>query len=255
MKVLGIIQARLASTRLPEKIFLKLEGKKVIEHVINRVQAAQLVDDILVATTSKKIDIKVVNLCSSIGIKCFSGSEEDVLDRYYQSAKSFKPEHIVRVTADCPLIDPEIIDSVIDLHLKKKADYTSNVISGRFPDGEDVEVFTFNTLYRAWHDARLFSEREHVTPYMKKNSDIFKIGSLDCNRDLSGKRWTLDNPEDYEFIKIIYRNLYPENHLFGMKEIIEFINNNPDIENINKWIERNEGYKKSLKKDNSRGVS
>jgi len=255
MKVLGIIQARLASTRLPEKIFLKLEGKKVIEHVINRVQAAQLVDDILVATTSKKIDIKVVNLCSSIGIKCFSGSEEDVLDRYYQSAKSFKPEHIVRVTADCPLIDPEIIDNVIDLHLRKKADYTSNVIRGRFPDGEDVEVFTFNTLYRAWHDARLFSEREHVTPYMKKNSDIFKIGSLDCNRDLSGKRWTLDNPEDYEFIKIIYKHLYPENHLFGMKEIIEFINNNPDIENINKWIERNEGYKKSLKKDSYREIS
>jgi spore coat polysaccharide biosynthesis protein SpsF len=255
MKILGIIQARLASTRLPEKIFLKLEGKKVIEHVINRVQAAQLVDDVLVATTSKKIDVKVVNLCSSIGIKYFIGSEEDVLDRYYQSAKSFKPEHIVRVTADCPLIDPEIIDNVIDLHLRKKADYTSNVIRGRFPDGEDVEVFTFNTLYRAWHDARLFSEREHVTPYMKKNSDIFKIVSLDCYRDLSGKRWTLDNPEDYEFIKIIYKHLYPENHLFGMKEIIEFININPDIENINKCIERNEGYKKSLKKDSYREIS
>ncbi|NQT66900.1 MAG: glycosyltransferase family protein [Actinobacteria bacterium] len=249
MKILGIIQARMSSTRLPGKVLLDLEGKCVLEHVINRVNSAKMIDDVIVATTIKKEDLQILKICNSIGIKVFCGSEENVLDRYYQAAKLFNPEHIVRITSDCPMIDPKVIDKVINLHLKEKADYTTNVITETFPDGEDVEIFTFETLNKAWRNAKLLSEREHVTPYIKKHPKIFKIRNLENDKNLSNKRWTLDNPEDYEFIKVIYKNLYVKNHLFGVEEILDFLNRNPDVERINEHIKRNEGYLKSLKND------
>jgi len=248
MKIIAIIQARLGSTRLPGKVLLDLEGKTVLEHVIDRVRASKYIDDIVVATTIQKGDLKIVNLCSNNGTSVYCGSENDVLDRFYQAARLFQAEHIVRITSDCPLIDPMVIDEVIKLHLAEKADYTSNTLKETYPDGQDTEIFTFEALKESWKNASLTSEREHVTPYMRKNQD-FKCINLESKVDLSNKRWTLDNPEDYEFIKLIYKNLYNKNRFFNMNEILKFINNNPEIEGINKSIVRNEGYIKSLRED------
>lgn len=248
MTTIAIIQARLGSTRLPGKVLFDLEGKTVLERVIERVRASKLIDDVVVATTIRKEDLRIVKLCADIGTSVYCGSVDDVLDRYYQAARLFKADHVVRITSDCPLIDPEVIDSVIKLHFLDEADYSSNIIKETYPDGEDVEVFTFEALKKAWKNAHLASEREHVTPYLQKNS-AFKIASLEYIKDLSHKRWTLDNPEDYEFIKLIFKNLHNKNQLFGMNEILKYIDKNPEVEKINKSIIRNEGYLKSLKED------
>lgn len=249
MGIIAVIQARISSTRLPGKILKKIEGKTILEHVINRVKAAKNLDDVIVATTVKKEDLEIVKLCAGLGISVFCGSEDDVLDRYYQTARLFKANHIVRITSDCPLIDFKIIDDVTDLYFKEKVDYVSNTIPETFPDGEDVEVFSLKVLKTAWKNAKMSSEREHVTPYIKNNPNIFKIVNLKFNINLNNKRWTIDEPEDFEFIKIIYKNLYSEDSLFGMRKILNFLKKHPEIEKINKNIIRNEGYSKSLKED------
>ena len=249
MNTVAIIQARISSTRLPGKVLKIIERKTVLEHVINRVRAAKNIDDMVVATTVKKEDLEIVKLCASLGISVFCGSEDDVLDRYYQTAKLFKAGHIVRITSDCPLIDPQIIEEVIELYFQKKADYASNTMPETFPDGLDTEVFSYKTLKKAWKNAKLSSEREHVTPYIRKYPNIFKIVNLKCEYNLNDKRWTLDEPEDFKFIKIIYKNLYLEDSLFGMIKILDFLKKNPEIGELNKNIIRNEGYLKSLEKD------
>jgi len=250
-KTVAIIQARLGSTRLPRKVLIQLEGKTVLEHVVARVKASRLVDHIMVATTNSGKDNEIVRLCRLLGVQVYTGSEDDVLDRFYQAAKLFKSRNIdiVRITADCPLIDPEVINKVIELHLRGKADYTTNTLPETFPDGEDVEVFTFAALEKTWKSATLDSEREHVTPYIRKNLSEFKTSNLRCEADLSKKRWTLDEERDSEFIKTIYKDLYRKNKLFGMEDILKYIKKHPEVENINKGIIRNEGYLKSLKED------
>ena len=248
-RIIAIIQARVGSTRLPNKVLLDLEGKTVLEHVINRVSKGKLVGETVVATTVLEEDLKIVKLCSGKGVRAYCGSENDVLDRFYQAARLFGAGHVVRVTADCPLIDHEIIDDVLSLHLKKKSDYTSNIIKETFPDGEDVEVFTFEALKEAWESAELSSQREHVTPYIRNNPGIFKLANFSSPKDLSDKRWTLDEEEDYEFIRKIYGALYKKSKFFGMKEILGFLRSHPEYEKINSRMTRNEGYSKSLKND------
>jgi spore coat polysaccharide biosynthesis protein SpsF (cytidylyltransferase family) len=247
--ILAIIQARMRSLRLPGKVLFRLGDKTVLEGVVERIKKSKLVEETIVATTLKKEDLKIASLCSAKGIRVYRGSEDDVLDRYFQAAKLLKPDHIVRITADCPFIDHKIVDKTIRLHLSKRADYTSNTIKETFPDGEDVEVFTFKALKATWKNARLRSEREHVTPYMKKHPGTFKIENLECGKDFSQKRWTLDEKKDYEFMKIIYANLHKKNSVFGMDEIIGFINRHPEYEKINRGIKRNEGYSRSLRED------
>lgn len=249
MSIVAIIQARVGSTRLPGKVLKKIEGRTVLEHVINRVQAAKKIDDIVIATTVKKKDLEIVQLCAKLGISIFCGSEDDVLDRYYQTARLFKAEHIVRITSDCPLIDPKVIDKVIELYFNKNADYATNTIPETFPDGLDTEIFSFEILSTAWKNAKLFSEREHVTPYIRKNPNIFKLANFKSNINLKNKRWTIDESIDLKFIKIIYKNLYAKDSLFGMRKILDFLKTHPEVEEINKGIVRNEGYLKSLKKD------
>lgn len=249
MNIVAIIQARMGATRLPGKVLLELEGKTVLERVIERVRASRYINEVVVATTKKEENSSIVDICSLAGIKVYCGNEEDVLDRFYQAARLFKADQIVRITADCPLIDPEIIGQVISLHLESAADYTSNVLKATYPDGEDVEVFSSGALEKAWKTARLKSEREHVTPYIKNNPDLFKLVNLEYKEDLSAKRWTLDEPSDYEFIKIIYNKLCSNSRIFGMNDILQFLKENPRIENMNSGIQRNEGYLKSLKND------
>ncbi len=249
MSVIAIIQARMGSTRLPKKILKRIQGRTVLEHVIDRTRAAKKVDDVIVAATTRKEDSKIVRLCAELDISTFCGSEDDVLDRYYQAARLFKAEYIVRITSDCPLIDPKVIDDVITLYFGKNANYATNLLPETFPDGEDVEVFSFNALRIAWENAKLVSEREHVTPFIRNNPNVFKIVNLECEFDLSAKRWTVDEPEDFEFVKIVYENLYCKNPLFGMEEILSFLKEHPEIERINDHIIRNEGYLKSLRED------
>lgn len=246
--ILGIIQARMGSTRLPGKVLLDLEGKTVLEHVIDRVKASRFIDDIIIATTISKEDLKIVKLCAGLGISVYCGSENDVLERYYETARLFGADQVVRITSDCPMIDPSVIDAVIDLHLREKADYSSNTLKETYPDGQDVEIFTLGSLKNAWKNAKLASEREHVTPYIRKNPE-YKLVNIEYGKDMSNKRWTLDNSEDYEFIKIIFEYLYGKNPLFGMEEILKLIDEKPEIERINENIVRNEGYKKSLRED------
>lgn len=247
--IVAIIQARLGSTRLPNKVLLKLEDKTVLEHDVERTARSRYIRDVVIATTMAKGDLKIVELCAAKGIRVYCGSENDVLDRYYQAARLVEAEHVVRITSDCPVIDPAVVDQVISLHLESKADLSANVLKETFPDGLDVEVFTFAALKKAWEEARLSSEREHVTPYIKNNPQLFKLVNLECPRNLCGKRWTLDNPEDYEFLKAVYRSLYPSNPRFGMEDILKFLEKHPEIERINSNIMRNEGYQKSLKED------
>lgn len=249
MRVIAIVQARMGSTRLPGKVLLNLEDKTVLEHVIRRVKSSEYVDDVLVATTINKDDLRIIELCARLGVSVYCGSEDDVLDRYYQAAKLFKAEKIVRITSDCPIIDSKIIDEVISLHLKNNADYASNTLKETYPDGQDVEVFTFTALKTAWKSAKLASEREHVTPYIRNNPDIFEHVSLEYKDDLSQKRWTLDNAEDLEFLRLIYKSLYNKNRLFNMDDILTLINEKPEIEKINQHIIRNEGYLKSIRED------
>lgn len=250
MKATVIIQARYGSTRLPGKVLLKVLGKSILEYAIERVKKAKNIENIIVATTVKKKDLQIVNLTKRLGIAVYCGSEDDVLDRYYQAAKLFKAKHIVRITADCPLIDSQIINNVINYYFESGADYCSNGLDEEtFPDGEDVEIFSFDALNDAWQNAKLLSEREHVIPYITKHPDRFKLASFKNKIDLSDKRWTLDRKEDFELIKAILESLYPVNPDFKMDDILEFLQRNPYLEEINRDIVRNEGYLKSLRQE------
>jgi spore coat polysaccharide biosynthesis protein SpsF (cytidylyltransferase family) len=249
MKASAIIQARLGSTRLPGKVLLTLADKTVLEHVIQRALKARSIQEVVVATTQQKENSQVADVAQRCQVKVYRGSENDVLDRYYQAAKLFSLHHIVRITSDCPVIDPQVIDGVINKYFETEADYCSNTITKTLPDGEDVEVFSFQALERAWREADIPSEREHVTPYLKKHKDLFKIVSCDHDVDLGEKRWSLDREEDYRFLKILFEHLYTQNHYFGMAEILKFLKEHPETEKINSHVVRDEGYLKSLEED------
>ena len=249
MKITAIVQARVGSTRLPGKVLKKILGKTILEYGIERIQKAKYIKNIVIATPDKKRDLKIVKLVKKLGIDIYRGSEKDVLDRYYQAAKHFKTRHIARITSDCPIIDPQVIDAVAQRYLTSKADYCSNNLEDTFPDGQDVEIFSFAALKNAWENARLLSEREHVTPYIKKHPEKFKLASFKNKVDLSSKRWTVDEPNDFALIKAIIEALYPQNPDFQIKDVLRFLSKNPELEKLNQNIIRNEGYLKSLKED------
>jgi len=248
-RTIAIVQARMGSTRLPGKILFPLAGIPVIIHVIQRIKKCKNIDEIIVATTLQKDDLATIKVCSQFGIRVFAGSTEDVLDRYYQAALKFKAMHIVRITGDCPLIDPFIVDKVIRYNISHQSDYSSNTMPPTYPDGLDVEIFSFKTLKRAWKNARLPSEREHVTPYIKKHKELFKLSNIQNRIDYSHFRWTLDNHEDYIFLQKFF-SLFPVHTVpLAMRDIICTLENHPEFTNINAHIIRNEGYIKSLKGD------
>jgi len=247
--ILAIIQARMGSSRLPNKVLKYLGDKTVLENVLVRVLRSKYIDEIFVATTVDKNNLPIISFCALNGYRVFCGSEDDVLDRFYQLAKLLKPKHIVRITSDCPVIDPQIIDLIIENHLNSNSDYTSNTIEDSFPDGMDTEVFTYNALEEAWKKSELLSEREHVTPYLKKHKELFKLNSIVSKTNYSNKRWTLDTELDFQFLQSIFSELYTENPIFGMNEILNLLIESPDIEMINSSIIRNEGYLKSLRED------
>ncbi len=249
MSTFAIIQARLGSTRLPGKVLLDIEpGKSVLLCMIERVAGSEEIDKIIIATTTNPKDKEISDYLEKIGQPCFVGSENDVLDRYYQAAKAFGAKSgdiIVRMTSDCPIIDPKVIDETIRHFKCGDFDYSSNNLEPyTYPDGMDTEVFSFDALEKAWKEATSEPHREHVTFYFWKNPEVFKIGQyINPNKNQSGYRLTLDYPGDYELLKSVYQNLYPKDSMFTLRDILEFLDANPEIKKLNTEVERNASWK------------
>lgn len=243
MNITVVIQARMASTRLPGKVLKELQGKSVIEHVIERVSRAKLINQVVVATSSNIENLPLIQKCAELGVRTYIGEEEDVLARFYNAARLYKSDIIVRVTSDCPVIDWEIIDKTIETFLKHKVDYCNNK---KTADGLGSEVFTFSALEMAYNKASLSSEREHVTPFIKKNC---KTCYYEYPIDISDYRWTLDENEDYLLLQEIFNSLYPSNNAFLSSDIVDLFKKNRKLLKINSHIGRDEGYMKSIKND------
>lgn len=250
LKTLLVTQARTGSTRLPGKVLMEVNGTPLLKIHLDRLKKSKKADKIIVATTICEEDNIIEELAKEWGYEVFRGSENDVLDRFYQAVKKFNPLWVVRVTSDCPLIDPMLVDKVIEAVQLESKDYGSNVINETFPDGQDVEVFKFSALEKAWKEASKSSEREHVTPFIRnnsnlKNENIFSAISYNNNIDYSNIRMTVDEQRDFELIYKVISEL-------GLNktwlEYTEYIISNKLLE-INGNIIRNEGYLKSLKND------
>lgn len=247
--ILGILQARLSSSRLPGKVLMPVMGKPLIGLQIEREKRIQKIDTLVVATSTDASDDALADFCHSIGVTVSRGSLNDVLDRFYQAAKPFSPDFVVRLTGDCPLVDPALADEIISFCVAGNYDYASNSIEPTYPDGLDIEVLKFSALEEAWKNAALPSQREHVTSYVNRQPDHFKIGHFRGARDLSHLRWTVDEPADFELITAIYEALYPQNPEFTTEDILTFLEKNPRWLNHNTGFKRNEGFAKSLEQD------
>ncbi|ALM10319.1 MAG TPA: spore coat protein [Candidatus Peribacter riflensis] len=310
MKSVAIIQGRMSSKRLPGKILIDIEGSPLLAHVIHRAEAANIFDAVIFATSTDKEDDPVAEYCATNGKECFRGDLNDVLERYYQAAQTYKADMITRLTADCPLLDPAVIRQVVEVfdptrfkspcyldtgtdfidgmprvcstegmkqtreavglagpaagaqppregwvrgrdtvggHPTLRHDYVSNAIQRTYPDGLDTEVFSMAALTRARNEARLPSEREHVTPYIHRHPELFRIGHVTQEHDLSALRWTVDEPRDLAFVRAIFAEL--GDGVFGQEEVLALLARKPELQTMNEGIVCNEGYKKSLSED------
>ena len=247
--ILGIVQARSGSTRLPDKVLMPILGEPMLARQCERLGRANRLDRLVVATSEDPSDDRIASLCAALGVGCHRGSLEDVLDRFYQAARSHAPEHVVRLTGDCPLVDPTLVDEVIGVHLRDGNDYTSNVLDRTYPDGLDVEVLRMEVLETAWREARLPSEREHVTPFVNQHPERFSQGYVKQARDLSALRWSVDEPADFELITRIYERLYPQNPSFATADILALLASEPEWQSLNADIPINEGLEKSREAD------
>lgn len=247
--ILAMLQARVSSSRLPGKVLKPILGVPMLGRQIERVQRAKSIDRLLVATSNDVTDNPIEQWCRQSGVECFRGNLDDVLDRFYQAAKPIDPEHVVRLTGDCPLADPDLIDEVIQFHISGDFDYSTNAIEPTYPDGLDVEVFRFACLEQAWREAKLPSQREHVTPFIHQQPDRFRIGLFKNPINLSHFRWTVDEALDFELIRRIYEALYPIDAKFKSQDILAFLDENPELKTLNISYDRNEGFQKSLLKD------
>lgn len=233
-----IVQARMNSTRLFGKVMKNIEDKPMLWHIINRLRYCKMVDNIVVATSINKLDDIIEKFCKENNINYYRGSEEDVLDRYYQASKIFKANIIVRITSDCPLIDPKIVDLVIETHLKSGADYTSNIIKRTFPRGLDTEVFNFDIFEKINKMAKEKYQREHVTIYFYENPSLFKLKNVENEKDLSYLRWAVDEKEDLLFVKEIYKRLYKNKEIFYMEDVLSILEKEPYLIKINENIKQ-----------------
>lgn len=243
MKSLGIIQARMGSSRLPGKVVKLVEGRSILEHTVSRVQAAGVLDQVIVATTSKTADDAILDECNRIGVPAFRGSEDDVLSRYYHAAVAYSAEVVVRVTSDCPLYDPEVLRLMMsDMQRWHAAgvtlDYYSNTVERSFPRGLDTEIFTMEALDRSFRNADKAYEKEHVTPYIYTHPDEFVIRQHVNPTNHSDLRWTLDTEDDFRLIQTIYAELRHLGPMFGMEKILELLAQKPEISAINSHVKQ-----------------
>lgn len=249
MKYLALIQARCGSTRLPNKVLSDLSGKPELQWVIERVNRSKLVDEVMVITSIEKNNIPLIKLCTELNTRIFIGSEEDVLDRYYQAARLIRPEYVIRITADCPMFDWRYLDMAIE-QMDENVDYLAELTES-FPDGLDIEIIKFSVLEESWREAKLKSEREHVTQFVRKHPERYKLKNFDCPIEgIGNKRWTLDEDRDYEMISRVYKHFISKGKEdFVTEQILEFLEEHPEVESLNMNIQRNEGLIKSLKND------
>ena len=243
-----IIQARMGSSRLPGKVMMELDrGKSVLDYVMDQLSFSRLIDKKIIATTDLEQDDVIEQTADRLNYECFRGSAENVLDRYYQCSKKYHINNILRLTSDCPIIDPQIVDKVIEMYLTGKYDYVSNTLVKTFPAGTDVEIFSFELLEKAWKNGTLSSEKEHVTPHIRNRKIDCRLGNLENTNDESHFRWTLDRSEDLELIKQIIKNIDKKPIL--LKHILNLLSKKPELVKINAHIHPNEGMLKSLKRD------
>jgi spore coat polysaccharide biosynthesis protein SpsF len=243
LKVVAIIQARMNSTRLPGKVMLDLCGETVLSRVVKRVQACEAVDQVVVATTKQANDQMLVVEALDLGVEVFCGNENDVLDRYYRAAKKHDASLVVRVTADCPLFDPEVLSQMFcDLDriplTKFSKIYFSNTRTRTYPRGLDAEIFNFSALDFANQEATQAFEREHVTPFMYQHPKDFLIYDFRNDEDNSAYRWTLDTPEDYEFFKAVYSELHKEKGFISTEDVFSLLKTRPELCELNAHVEQ-----------------
>ena len=243
-----VVQARIGSSRLPGKVMAKADSENIVfDYVINQLKHSKFIEKIIIATTTNKEDDLIVEFAKKNQIEFFRGNESDVLDRYYQCAKNFSSKNILRITSDSPLVDPSVIDDLIINYQKISCDYASNNLVRTYPLGLDAEIFSFSTLEKTWKNAILPSEREHVSPYMKKNSNIFKQFNLRNKIKVPLVRLTIDRKEDLELFRIVISKISERPIL--MDNILKLYNNEPKLFEINKHFDPLEGYNKSIKYD------
>ena len=235
MRVVTIIQARMGSTRLPGKVMKDLGGETVLARVVHRVRRAKLSGEVIIATTTKPADDLIVKECERLSVSCCRGEETDVLDRYYHAAEAASAEAVVRITSDCPFIEPEITDNVIRAFLDQRPHYASNPLQRTYPRGLDTEIMTFETLARAWREARKPYQRTHVTPYIYENPQQFTILSKTGDVDYSHHRWTLDTPEDLEFVRTVYQRLGNDDR-FYWRDALTLLEHEPALVELNRHV-------------------
>ena len=262
-KIVTVIQARSGSSRLPGKVMMDVLGKPLLIRMVERVQRAKLAGPIVIATTTEPGDDIIEKLCESEGLLCYRGSRDDLLDRHYRAGKMHNADAVVKIPSDCPLIDPKVIDKVLQYYLDNDFDFVSNLHPATYPDGNDVEIMSWKTIEKAWQKATRNMEREHTTPYIWENPDQFKIGNVVWETSLDYSmtdRWTIDYPEDFTFIKTIYEQLYPANPAFDLQDILHLTRQNPDVFSINSkyagvnWYRNHLDELKTITEDNTRQV-
>lgn len=246
----AFLQARVGSSRLPRKVLKDISGKPMLLHQIDRLKKSKNIDEIVVLTSLDESDDEILMLCVDNGIQCFRGDLDDVLSRFVGALTEFPCDNVIRVTGDCPLLDWELVDFVVNKHIEKGVDYTSNTIEPTFPDGLDIEVIKKEALLDACSKVKEKYEKEHVTYFIYNNPDVYSIYNVtNPLGDESHMRWTVDEPADFQFINAIYSELYFDKP-FSTNEVRTLLKNKPEISHMNSGIERNMGLIKSLKESN-----
>lgn len=239
MKIVAIIQARMGSTRFPSKVLEMIGNMTMLAHVVQRVQRAKSLSQVLVATTILQADDAIVVECERLGISVFRGEEQDVLDRYHQAAQLHKADVVVRITSDCPLVDPGVVDQVINSFLDARPDYASNTLERTYPRGLDTEVMTMTALDRAWREAQEPYQRVHVTPYFYQNPNRFRLLSITAEADYSRYRWTVDTPEDLAFVRMVYTRLGNDDAI-TWRAVLTLLECEPGLAELNRYIQQKE---------------
>lgn len=250
MRVVAIIQARMGSTRLPGKVLMDLAGRTMLEHVAERALRAPGIDDVVIATSDQPADDGIAALAKRRGLKVFRGSEADVLARYHGAAVANRADAVVRITADCPLLDPDVVGQVVARLRQGDVDYVNNTTPPTFPDGLDCEAFTFEALDQAFREARLPSQREHVTPFLWGQPERYRTAVLRSPVDLSAHRWTVDEPQDLLFVRAVMSRLAARSMRHA--EVLALLRAEPALATLNGSLQRNEGYAKSLARETGR---
>lgn len=247
MNIVAIIQARCGSTRLPNKVLMDIAGQPMFSRVVQRARQAKTLTEVVLATSTDPRNEPLASLATSLGVRFCRGSEHDVLSRFVGAVHAFDADVVVRLTADCPLLDAAVIDRMVQVFRGTNVDYVSNTLERTYPDGLDVEVISREALTRAHSEARLPSEREHVTSYIYKHPELFSLLNVKHSSDLSAYRLTVDEPADLEVVRRIYQHF--QHHDFGLMEMTRFLMENPEVRQLNQKVARYEGYRQALEND------